>query len=44
MSALRTVLPPDAAETYITGNTDLVGTSLSYNDHPGAVLGTRWVE
>jgi hypothetical protein len=26
------------------GNTGLIGTSLSYNDHPGAVLGTRWVE
>ena len=26
------------------GNTALIGTSLSYNDHPGAVMGTRWVE
>jgi hypothetical protein len=26
------------------GNTGLIGTSLSYNDHPGAVMGTRWVE
>ncbi len=26
------------------GNTDLIGTSLSYNDHPGAVMGDRWVE
>jgi hypothetical protein len=26
------------------GNTGLIGTSLSYNDHPGAVMGARWVE
>jgi hypothetical protein len=26
------------------GNTALIGTSLSYNDHPGTVMGTRWVE
>ena len=26
------------------GNTALIGTSLSYNDHPGAVMGARWVE
>ena len=26
------------------GNTALIGTSLSYNDHPGAVMGDRWVE
>ena len=26
------------------GNQGLIGTSLSYNDHPGAVMGTRWVE
>jgi hypothetical protein len=26
------------------GNTGLIGTSLSYNDHAGIVMGTRWVE
>jgi hypothetical protein len=26
------------------GNTALIGTSLSYNDHPGAVMSARWVE
>ena len=26
------------------GNTDLIGTSLSYNDHRGDVMGDRWVE
>jgi hypothetical protein len=26
------------------GNTALIGTSLSYNDHPGVVMGDRWVE
>jgi len=26
------------------GRTDLIGTSLSINDHSGVVLGTRWVE
>ena len=26
------------------GNTGLIGTSLSYNDHPGEVMGVRWVE
>ena len=26
------------------GNTGLIGTSLSYNDHPGEVMAARWVE
>ena len=26
------------------GRTDLLGTSLSINDHSGTVIGTRWVE
>ena len=26
------------------GNTALIGTSLSYNDHPGDVMAARWVE
>ena len=26
------------------GRTDLIGTSLAINDHPGTVLGVRWVE
>ena len=31
-------------EQAAAGRQDLIGTSLAINDHPGTVLGTRWVE